>query len=335
MKKNSYTPLFKSICCLLLSLTMIACSLYEHPEMTENGEIGIDPTAVNVNINLSLQLKTDEAANDEVASRADAETGYRHRIIVDAYLNRILSKRQVVYKELTEAAKLDMELNLKLHARDYQLVIWADYVSEDSDDDLFYNTTTLAPVISPETYLGNSEYKDVLYSCQELNLSKYRNQWNAQVALNPEMKRPTARYELIANDIETFMTNGAKAGSKYTMTVRYLGFYDTGFHTLDGISKHGLQYVTYKRTITVPLEGTQEMSIAFDHIFVPENGEVPIAVELSNDKNALLARTYLTLQCKTGDRIVKRSNFLTADPSGGIGVDPGYDGTIDEDLTVE
>ena len=66
------------------------------------------PTAVNVNINLSLQLKTDEAANDEVASRADAETGYRHRIIVDAYLNRILSKRQVVYKELTEAAKLDM-----------------------------------------------------------------------------------------------------------------------------------------------------------------------------------------------------------------------------------
>ena len=70
--------------------------------MTENGEIGIDPTAVNVNINLSLQLKTDEAANDEVASRANAETGYRHRIIVDAYLNRILSKRQVVYKELTE-----------------------------------------------------------------------------------------------------------------------------------------------------------------------------------------------------------------------------------------
>ena len=62
---------------------------------------------------------------------------------------------------------------------------------------------------------------------------------------------------------------------------------------------------------------------------------MPIAVELSNDKNALLARTYLTLQCKTGDRIVKRSNFLTADPSGGIGVDPGYDGTIDEDLTVE
>lgn len=105
------------------------------------------------------------------------------------------------------------------------------------------------------------------------------------------MKRPTARYELIANDIETFMTNGAKAGSKYTMTVRYLGFYDTGFHTLDGINKHGLQYVTYKRTITVPQKGTQEMSIAFDHIFVPENGEVPIAVELSNDKNALLART--------------------------------------------
>lgn len=134
------------------------CDLYEHPEMTENGEMNRPYGSKRQHQPVSA-TENRQAANDEVASRADAETGYRHRI-VDAYLNRILSKRQVVYKELTEAAKLDMELNLKLHARDYQLVIWADYVSEDSDDDLFYNIfTTLAPVISPETYLGNSGIK--------------------------------------------------------------------------------------------------------------------------------------------------------------------------------
>lgn len=334
MKKNIYIPFVKSIFHLLLLPALItACSLYEHPELTEDGEAGIDPTEVNVNIGLSLQLHADNAANSESATRADA--GHRHRIIVDAYQNRILSKRQVVYKELTGAAKLDTEISIKLHARNYQLVIWADYVGADSDESPYYNTTTLAPVTSPETYRGNTEYKDVLYSCQELNLSKYRDQWNSSITLEPDMKRPTARYELIANDVEKFMADGAKTGEKYTLRVRYLGFYDTGFHALDGISKHGLQYVTFNRTLTVPAAGTKEVSIAFDYLFVPENGEVPLAVELADAKNNLLARTYLTIQGKAGDRIVKRSNFLTAAPSGGIGVNPDYEGTIDEDLTVE
>lgn len=336
MKKNIYLPLVKGICHFLLIPALVAaCSLYEHPELTEDGEPGVDPTEVNVNIDLSLQLQpeTDNGAENEATTRADA--GHRHRIIVDAYQNRILSKRQVIYKEMTGAAKLDTEISMKLHARDYQLVIWADYVSTDSDEDLYYNTTTLAPVISPETYRGNSEYKDVLYSCQELNLSKYRDQWNASITLAPEMERPVARYELIANDVEKFMANGAEAGDKYNLRVRYLGFYNTGFHTLDGVSKHGLQYITFNRTLTVPDEGTKELSAAFDYVFIPENGNLSIAVELLDSKEKLLARTYLTIACKEDDRIVKRSNFLTADPSGGIGIDPGFDGTIDGELTVE
>ena len=334
MKKNIYLPFAKSICLfLLLPALMTACSLYEEPELTQDGEPGIDPTGVNVNIALSLQLDTENITDNGTGTRADA--GHRHRIIVDAYQNRILSKRQIVYHEMTDAAKLEMDLSMKLHARDYQLVVWADYVSTDSDEDLYYNTATLAPVISPDTYRGNTEYKDVFYSCQDLKLSKYRNQWNASITLEPAMKRPVARYELIANDVEKFMANGAKAGDKYSLQVRYLGFYDTGFHALDGISKHGLQYITFNRTITVPPAGTTELSVAFDYTFIPEDGEIPIAVELLDNKENLLARTYLTITYKEGDRIVKRSNFLTADPSGGIGVDPGYDGSIDEDLTVE
>lgn len=55
MKKNIYLPFVKSICLLLLLPALItACSLYEHPELTEDGEPGIDPTEVNINIDLSL-----------------------------------------------------------------------------------------------------------------------------------------------------------------------------------------------------------------------------------------------------------------------------------------
>ncbi len=121
----------------MLPALITACSLYEHPELTEDGEPGIDPTEVNINIDLSLQLKpeAENGAENKLLTRADA--GHRHRIIVDAYQNRILSKRQIIYKDITDAPQLNAEISMKLHARDYQLVIWADYVGIDSDEDLY------------------------------------------------------------------------------------------------------------------------------------------------------------------------------------------------------
>lgn len=335
--KKTYAFVIRQLLCLaLLPLIMMGC-LYEHPELTENGELGIDPTGVNVTAELSLKLKL----NDTGSARSDtrAEQTHRHRIIVDAYLDRELAARQVVYKELTNAEELTATVNMQLHARNYQLVVWADYVEAGSEKDLYYDTTTLIPAINADPYIGNVEQKDVLYGNQPLELSPYRNEWNTKVSVYMELKRPVARYELVADDVAKFLkkiNDQEITGKKFTLTVRYTNFFYTGFNALDEITKSALQYISYSRNISVPTGDLKELSIGLDYVFVSDGkAEIPIAVEVTDDKSNLIARTYLLLSCKAGQSQTIRSNFLTADPSGGVGFDPDYDGSINDKVEVE
>lgn len=343
--KKTYTAILHRMLCLaLLPLVTTAC-LYEHPTLTDNGEPGIDPTEVNVNLNLALDLKIGEATDTRISGATDTRadepaTVYRHRIIVDAYLDRRLATRQILYKDrAANAEETSANVSMKLHARNYQLVVWADYVEVGSEADLYYNTTTLVPAINTDPYAGNAECKDVLYASRELPLSRYRNEWNRQENIKIDLKRPVARYELIADDVTKFLkkiTDGEVKGKKFTITVRYTNFFYTGFNALDEIAKNALQYISYSRSIPTPEAGTKELSIAFDHVFVPDDRTgIPIAVEVTDESGTLIALTYLLLQCKADEDRSIRSNFLTADPSGGVGFDPDYDGSIKEEIEVE
>lgn len=336
--KKRYTFVLRPLLCLALLPMLLGACLYEHPETTADGEPGIDPTGVNVTAQLSLNLKLDDAPTARIGTRAEAVT-YRHRIIVDAYLNRELATRQVVYRELTDAEALTVDVDLKLHARDYQLVVWTDYVKADSEEDLHYNTSTLVPVLNADPYKGNVEQKDVLYGNAPLELAQYRNAWNTKLNIDLELKRPVARYELIADDVAKFLrkiTDQEITGKKFNLTVRYTQFFYTGFNALDEITKNALQYISYSRSIAPPAADVTELSVGFDYPFVPDGkADIPIAVEVTDEKNNLIARTYLLLSCTAGENQTIRSNFLTADPSGGVGFDPDYDGSIDDEIEVE
>lgn len=338
--KNTYNAiLHRMFCLMLLPLVATAC-VYEHPELGEDGERGIDPTEVSVNLNLALNLKMTESADTRTSTRADETAiAYRHRIIVDAYMDSKIASRQTIYKDITPGAEeTSVYVNLKLHARDYQLVVWADYVKAGSEEDLYYNTTTLVPAINKSPYMGNAAYKDVLYGNHTLQLSRYRNQWETKVNVKMDLQRPVARYELVANDVEKFLrkiTDGEVKGKKFTVTVRYTDFFYTGFNALDEIVKNALKYVSYSGTISVPEAGTKELGIAFDYVFVSDEG-IPIAVEVTDESGTLLARTYLMLRCKAGESQILCSNFLTADPSGdGVDIDTEYDDTINDKVEVE
>lgn len=333
--KRIYNAILHRIFCLMLPLVTTAC-FYEHPELGEDGEQGIDPTEVIVNLNLALNLKMTEVTDTRAEESAPA---YRHRIIVDAYLDSKLAFRQTLYKDITPGAEeTSVYASLKMHARDYQLVVWADYVKAGSEEDLYYNTTTLVPAVSKNPYVGNAAYKDVLYGNQALQLSRYRNQWEAKVNVKMDLQRPIARYELVTNDVARFLKKIADKevkGKKFTITVRYTDFFYTGFNALDEIVKNALKYISYSKTISVPEAGTEELSIAFDHVFVSGEG-IPIAVEVTDESETLLARTYLMLRCKAGESHIIRSNFLTADPSGGgVDIETEYDDVISDNVEVE
>ena len=341
---------------LALPFLMAACTLHEEPELTADGELGVDPTEVNVEVNLTLDLNLPEQGNEENSSaRVSANTDYLHRFIVEAYLNRQPVARQVFVESITDRTHLSLPVSMKLHALSYQLVVWKDYVSaETPQEDLHYNTQSLVPVIpNRASHTGNTEYKDVFVGTTSLDLTAYADQWGAVVEQDVALQRPVARYELIATDVDKFLqriADGEVSGERFTARIKYSGYLPVGYNVLDDVPKHSLMYMQYNTSFDVPEEGTDELRVGFDYVFVSNEGSasVPMEIEIVNENNVTVANSVLNVPLERGKNTVWTGEFLTGDDQGGqgggdepgedeegIGIDPDYDNETDLGVTVE
>ena len=341
---------------LALPFLMAACTLHEEPELTAEGELGVDPTEVNVEVNLTLDLNLPEQGNEENSSaRVSANTDYLHRFIVEAYLNRQPVARQVFVESITDRTHLSLPVSMKLHALSYQLVVWKDYVSaETPQEDLHYNTQSLVPVIpNRASHTGNTEYKDVFVGTTSLDLTAYADQWGAVVEQDVTLQRPVARYELIATDVDKFLqriADGEVSGERFTARIKYSGYLPVGYNVLDDVPKHSLMYMQYNTSFDVPEEGTDELRVGFDYVFVSNEGSasVPMEIEIVNENNVTVANSVLNVPLERGKNTVWTGEFLTGDDQDGqgggdepgededgIGIDPDYDNETDLGVTVE
>lgn len=354
MKRNRHIRKFWSGL-LALPFLMAACTLHEEPELTADGELGVDPTEVNVEVNLTLDLNLPEQGNEENSSaRVSANTDYLHRFIVEAYFNRQPVARQVFVENITDRTHLSLPVSMKLHARSYQLVVWKDYVSaETPEEDLHYNTQSLVPVIpNRASHTGNTEYKDVFVGTTSLDLTAYADQWGAVVEQDVTLQRPVARYELIATDVDKFLqriADGEVNGETFTARIKYSGYLPVGYNALDNVPKHSLMYMQYNTSFELPEEGTDELRVGFDYVFVSNEGSasVPMEIEIVNEENVTVVNSVLNVPLERGKNTVWTGEFLTGDDQGGqggdepgedeggIGIDPDYDNEIDLGVTVE
>ena len=177
MKKNTYTSIIRTLGCLLLLSALVSSCLYEEPELTADGELGVDPTAVNIMTNLTLETSFD-LVNVNRGTRA-ATTTYLHRFVVAVYEGSQKVAEQIIYQEIQDGeTTVSIPLNMKLHARKYQLAVWADYVekSEGETYQTFYDATDMGFIQRAAPYKGNVKYYDAFYGNIPLDLSAYRDQ---------------------------------------------------------------------------------------------------------------------------------------------------------------
>ena len=77
--------------------------------------------------------------------------------------------------------KITLPIRLKLHAVEYTLAVWTDYVVAGTDTDFYYNTENLQYIACTDPYIGYTDYRDCLYGTVALDLRPYREEWNAKV----------------------------------------------------------------------------------------------------------------------------------------------------------
>lgn len=345
--KQKYTIGFIA---LVLTIALAGC-VHDYPGMTEDGEEGIDPTLVEVNTEVTLDLElvpleiiTQESARSgtnkarNITTKAD--DGYRRRFIIEAWREGKPTTRQVTVMETAEEdgdGKISLPIHLKLHALEYTLAVWTDYVKAGTTDDLYYDTDNLQQVACTDPYTGSTPYRDCLYGTAPLDLRQYRDEWNAKVQIKVDMVRPLAKYELIATDVKDFLRKTKKQRADdetFTITFSY-GFYlPTVFNVLTGKPADSRTGIAYTTPLTVPTDGQKECTIGTDFVFV--NGTesfVSLSMEIRDGGGNVISRTTgLEVPYRRGHLTTVRARFLTNEMQGGVDIDDDFDGNIDVDL---
>lgn len=314
------------------------CTLTQEPK----GQ-GVDPTQVNVEVavDLSLSLPDNEGAYADLVPEVTDE--FTRRFVVEAVLpDGTVAQRQVSYESVVEG-KTDYSLQTKfrLNARQYKLLVWSDYVkTEEKENNLYYDISSLTPVMPQGNYVGNNERKDCFRGCADLDLRKYRDEWAANVALDVELQRPVGRYEIVTTDLGAFrqrLADGLISGSEFSVRVRYADYRATAYNVLQNVPKNFLSYLFYKTNLkNENWEGDQaSLRLGFDYCFVDagENGsKIPVEIEVLNEKNQQVSRTVLSLPVVQGYNTVVSGRFMTGTDNGSVSVDTAYDGVVDIDL---
>lgn len=345
--KQKYTIGFIA---LVLTIALAGC-VHDYPGMTEEGEEGVDPTLVEVNTEVTLDLElvpleiiTQESARSgtnkarNITTKAD--DGYRRRFIIEAWREGKPTTRQVTVMETAEEdgdAKISLPIHLKLHALEYTLAVWTDYVKAGTTDDLYYDTDNLQQVACTDPYTGSTPYRDCLYGTAALDLRQYRDEWNARVQVKVDMVRPLAKYELIATDVQKFLLKTQKqraGGTAHTITVSYGFYFPLGFNVLTGKPDRSEMGVAFTAPLTVTDNGSGECTLASDYIFV--NGDesyVPLGIEIKdNAGNGISRTTGIDVPYRRGHLTTVRGHFLTNRYDTGIGIDPDFD---DDDINID
>lgn len=343
--KQKYTIGFLA---LVLTIVLAGC-VHDYPSMTEDGEEGIDPTLVEVNTEVTLDLELvpleiitqKNARSGTTKARAGKQTDYRRRFIIEAWREGKPTARQVTVMDIAEEengdGKITLPIHLKLHAVEYTLAVWTDYVAAGTDTDLYYDTKDLQYVACRDPYTGSTDYRDCLYGTTPLDLRQYRDAWNAKVQAKVDMVRPLAKYELIATDVKDFLHKTKKQrtdGEAFTITFSY-GFYlPTVFNVLSGKPADSRTGIAYTTPLTVPTDGQEECTIGTDFVFV--NGTesfVSLSMEIQDGGGNVISRTTgLEVPYRRGHLTTVRARFLTNEMQGGVDINDEFDGNIDFDL---
>ena len=326
-----------------LSLCALSsCDVHEFPaEEPESHSV-----VLNLDFRTALPLyQTIEYTRSGKASAMPADYDIRYQIRVYKTDNEgeIASED---YTALTvtkdDVTDPDHRVSMEIGEGSYRFLVWADYVDNGGDADKFYTTGDFKEItLAGDGHCGNNAFRDA-FRGETVAAVTAENGVTQEITV--EMERPLARFQFVTTDLETFITNAlkeqearnsAEKGNSptkavnlddYRIVFRYAGFMPSAFNNFTNKPIDAVTGVSFTGRITRLSE--TEAELGFDYVFV--NGTestVPIAVEVYNMENELLSSTDpIDVPLERSKLTIVRGPFLTTQASGGVGIDPGFDG---------
>ena len=317
----------------LLALCMMyfisSCDVHEWPDMP-------DKTRFVLRLDYSTEMTlwkftyedgrlTDNGLGDTYDSRLDSG---RIRHIIRAYpLSDRNRPARDYYSEsifITEiSGSYDCDLALDLPAGDYRIMVWSDFI-HDVGDAYFYNPSNFSEITLRGVYTGDTDYRDAFRGVGEALLTTSVVEQPPTV-LEIDMQRPLAKYEFISTDLQDFRQTNVDIND-CDVFFFYNGFMPDSYDMTSDRPNDVSENISFE---SAPEQiDANSVSLGFDYVFV--NGKqsgVHVMVGLYDAEGRQLALSQsIQVPLMRSRHTVIRGSFLMTQNSGGIRINPGFDG---------
>lgn len=251
------------------------------------------------------------------------------------------TEEYIFYRDLAEG--YDTEVTLAAPGGDYEMRVWSDLMKDPSD--MFYDFSDFAKVNIRGKHCANTDYRDAFRGKHNITLL------SDIVERLPEsyevlMQRPLAKYEFITNDLVEFAKKEAQriasknnAGSSsttapaqridfndYKIVFYYVGFMPDTYSMFTDRPVDSATGISYESKLSQLSDN--EASLGFDYMFIgTEETSTTVQIGLYYKDGTQLSMTQpIDVPLRRSWHTIIRGQFLLSETSGGVVIDPSFDG---------
>ena len=302
----------------ILILITSACS-----DSKSEPKLGSAPVVVTVNVDTTMTHWQDYI----VDSRASSAPLLRCKLQALSSDNNIIASETHVFQP---GERLTTTFRLTLPSDEYRLMAWCDYVdAAQPSADLHYLTTDLRDVTFTGRYDGNDPSRNAYSGVTPIDFKVYEGDTTTVINSDISLKPIMGKIKFVATDYNQFLVKPISL----RFLIAYTGFLPHRYSVVRGVpfdATTGISFITSAMT-ELSTEGDGSATLGYDYVMVNgDESSVTVALGLYNDEGKLVGQSgNINVPIKRGGLTVVKGHFLTkTQSSGGIGIDPDFDGDI-------
>ena len=236
----------------------------------------------------------------------------------------------------------DFEALIELEPGNYNIMVWSDLIADESQNHPHNADNFSSITLQGQQHPACTDYRDafrgsITTSLQADVLDKEPS------TITIQMQRPLAKFEFISNDLQDFIAketsriqqkNLDKENNQsnklnfenYVITIYYVGFMPNSYSLFTDKPTDSATGILFSSPITQLSHN--EASLGFDYVFIkPQLSAITVQIAISTTTgNVLSTSNPIQIPLNRDYHTIIRGRFLTSDASGGVAINPDYDG---------
>lgn len=339
----------------LCAVALSSCAVHEWPEAK-------DPQVYSLMLHLDYdtELPLYKVVEHQISRAAIAES-YDVRYIIEVYdtpLERSASHKLIQRKIVSrdDVSTLSHSIPMVLPAGHYTFKVWTDYVDAGEVDNKYYNANDFEAIRLNGEHVGNNDFRDAFVGSLDVLVTPQTTD------LIVNNMRPLAKFNFVTTDLERFVEhmlelkaqqdkedseNASIEGgtaesddpsseeptrvvdiSEYKVVFRYASNMPNEFNIFRNEPVDVANPYTVSFDSSIQKLNDQEAELGFDYVFVNGNEiKVHIVIEVYDKEGTQVSATQpIPVPMVRSKLTTIRGEFLTSQASGGVGINPGFDG---------